>query len=91
MTILTEHPWTIAFYLLAVLLQCFVTFFPKIKLLGLVGALYHGVTVVVFCLCGGTLEDVLLFLLFSLTVGLGLALYAPDKRKADGEKKEENK
>lgn len=91
MTILTEHPWTIAFYLLAVLLQCFVTFFPKIKLLGLVGALYHGATVVVFCLCGGTLEDVLLFLLFSLTVGLGLALLLPDKRKTNGAKKEENK
>ncbi len=91
MTILTEHPWTLVFYLLAVLLQCLVTFLPQIKLLGLVNALLHGGTVVVFCLFGGKLADVLLFLLFSLTVGLGLALFVSDKRKPHAQKKEESK
>lgn len=92
MTILTEHPWMLVFYLLAVLLQLAVTLLPKGKLLGLVSALYHGAAVVVFCLFGGTLEDVLLFLLFSLTVGLVLGYLFPCKRKTDnGEKKEEHK
>lgn len=90
MTILFEHPWMLIFYLLAVLLQLAVTFFPKVKCIGWISALYHGVAVVLLGLAGGTLEDVLLFLLFSLTVGLGLALLVPDKRKAKDAKKEEN-
>ncbi len=91
MTILTEHPWTLVFYLLAVLLQCLVTFLPQVKLLGLLDVLFHSGTVVVFCLFDGTLEDTLLFLLFSLAVGLALALLVPDKRNPHATKKEESK
>lgn len=81
MTILAEHPWLIAFYIVSVCLQLAVTLLPRIAVLGWVSALVHGIAVVALFIAGAVLEDVLLYLLFSCAVGLAFALFLPDKRE----------
>ena len=80
MTILTEHPWLLLFYIVSVGLQLAVTLLPRMAVLGWVSAVLHGVAVVALFLTGAMLEDVLLYLLFSCVVGLAFALFLPDKR-----------
>ena len=81
MTILAEHPWLILFYIASVCLQLAVTLLPRIAVLGWGSALLHGIAVVALFITGAVLEDVLLYLLFSCTVGLAFALFLPDKRE----------
>ena len=87
MTILAEHPWLILLYIVSAALQLAVTLLPRLAFPGWVNALYHGIAVTGFFLTGAALEDVLLFLLFSCTVGLALALFLPDKRETAAQDK----
>ena len=91
MTILTEHPWLILLYILAVGIHLAVTLMPKAAWLGWVCAGYHAVMLSVFFLTGAPLEDVLLYLLVSCTAALAFALFLPDKRTAGTDTKEEPK
>ena len=91
MTILAEHSWLIVFYIVSVCLQLAVTLLPRIAVLGWASALVHGIAVVALFLAGAVLEDVLLYLLFSCAVGLGFALFLPDKREKTGEAETDGK
>ena len=91
MTILTEHPWLLVFYLVSVGLQLAVTLLPRMAVLGWASALVHGIAVVALFLAGAVLEEVLLYLLFSCAVGLAFALFLPDKREKNGEAETDGK
>lgn len=89
MTILTNHPWLLLLYLGVVLLEALVTLFPRMRWLGLVQVFYHMGVVLLWFYLGAALEDVLLFLLFSLAIGLGMALFVPQHKQKDTERKED--
>ncbi len=77
MTILADKPILILYYITVIAIHLAVTWMPDRTFLGWVSALYHLSGIVCFFLAGGTLEDVLLFLLFSCTVALALGYFMP--------------
>ncbi len=90
MTILADKPILILYYVTVVAIHLAITWMPSRTFLGWVSALYHLSGIVCFFLAGGTLEDVLLFLLFSCTVALALAYFMPDKRTSKPDSPTEN-
>jgi len=89
MTILSEHPWLLLLYILSVGIHLLVTMMPQAAWLGWVCAGYHAVVLTVFFLTGAEMEDVLLYLLLSVTAALAFALFLPDKRENTAGKKTE--
>ncbi len=81
MTILADKPILILYYITAVCIHLAVTRMPQFSFLGWVSAVYHLSGVVCFFFAGASLEDVLLFLLFSCTVALACAYFMPDYRR----------
>ncbi len=74
MTVVFDNPWLVAFYIAAVLLGILIPFVKLPHIMGAVNLLLHTAAILVLFLFGGALEDVLLFLLFSLVASL-LASY----------------
>ncbi len=75
MTLLTDHLWLLAFYIAAALLSILLSRFKLPRVLSFLNLLLHAAAIITMFLLGGTLEDVLLFLIFSVAVSLSASYF----------------